>query len=283
VNPSVTNDPSYWQSAASRFNGDENYFIQRMFTPEGAPEGASANLTLPTQVTPDLGSAPAFPAGTPTGNDVITSSPLTGPLDQAILDLINNKGKTGTALETATDQALMDRLGKIGSNQDLAMRLENVRAPFDSQRKAQLSQLDAQLADRGLISAPGATSGPDISSRGRVEQNLADSYSQGIRGALLDQNTSDIQAIQAATGQSQAEAASYLSAIGKGNDRQQMLANIAIQSLNQNIQWNQFLATYGLDRAKTMADIANGNTQTLIAFINANTNAASVAATGKSV
>lgn len=40
VNPSVARDPGYWQGAASRFSGDTGYFIQRMFTAEGAPEGA---------------------------------------------------------------------------------------------------------------------------------------------------------------------------------------------------------------------------------------------------
>lgn len=42
VNPSVARDPGYWQGAAARFNGDTGYFIQRMFTPEGPPEGSGA-------------------------------------------------------------------------------------------------------------------------------------------------------------------------------------------------------------------------------------------------
>ncbi len=40
VNPSVKNDPNYWLSAVGRFGTDEGYFVQRMFTPEGPPEGA---------------------------------------------------------------------------------------------------------------------------------------------------------------------------------------------------------------------------------------------------
>lgn len=40
VNPSVARDPGYWQGAAPRFNGDTGYFIQRMFTAEGPPEGS---------------------------------------------------------------------------------------------------------------------------------------------------------------------------------------------------------------------------------------------------
>lgn len=42
VNPSVARDPGYWQGAAPRFGGDTGYFIQRMFTAEGPPEGSGA-------------------------------------------------------------------------------------------------------------------------------------------------------------------------------------------------------------------------------------------------
>lgn len=38
VNPSVINDPNYWSGAVSHFNGDEAYFIKRMFTPEGGAD-----------------------------------------------------------------------------------------------------------------------------------------------------------------------------------------------------------------------------------------------------
>ncbi len=45
VNPSVINDPNYWRQAAAsgRFNGDTDYFIKRLMTPEGAPESGGAS------------------------------------------------------------------------------------------------------------------------------------------------------------------------------------------------------------------------------------------------
>jgi hypothetical protein len=44
VNPSVINDPGYWDQAfaSGRFGNDQNYALQRMMQAEGAPEGAGA-------------------------------------------------------------------------------------------------------------------------------------------------------------------------------------------------------------------------------------------------
>jgi len=62
VNPSVARDPGYWQGAASRFNGDTNYFIQRMFTPEGPPEGSQGAAAA---------AAPAYSGGGGTAQPTI--------------------------------------------------------------------------------------------------------------------------------------------------------------------------------------------------------------------
>jgi len=45
--------------------------------------------------------------------------------------------------------------------------------------------------------------------------------------------------------------------------RQQMLGDLAIQSLDRNMVWNQFLANYGLDRAKTLDAMQTGRIQAI--------------------
>jgi hypothetical protein len=49
VNPSVINDPGYWDQAfaSGRFGNDQNYALQRMMQAEGAPEGGGSGPSSP--------------------------------------------------------------------------------------------------------------------------------------------------------------------------------------------------------------------------------------------
>jgi len=65
-------------------------------------------------------------------------------------------------------------------------------------------------------------------------------------------------AISLSTGMSQEQSRNLLATAQTVNQRQQMMNDIAISILDRNIEWNQFLATYGLDRAQTLEAIQTG-------------------------
>ena len=77
-----------------------------------------------------------------------------------------------------------------------------------------------------------------------------------------------VSALSAATALSTAQANTLLQALGTGTDRQTALAQIAIGVLDQDRQWNQFLADYGLRRDQVLAMLDQGNLSQLQGLIN---------------
>ena len=59
----------------------------------------------------------------------------------------------------------------------------------------------------------------------------------------------------------------YLSALEAGTDRQRVLAEIALGTLDRNILWNQFLAEFGLKRDAIMYQIQNGQVESLFPIL----------------
>lgn len=95
----------------------------------------------------------------------------------------------GTGGRKSLEQVISELLSTGGgfSEGNLATRFENNRGIIDRGRTAQLNQTNAQLADRGLLSMPGAAQGEEVNSIGRIEQNLAPIYADANRQALLDE------------------------------------------------------------------------------------------------
>jgi hypothetical protein len=71
------------------------------------------------------------------------------------------------------------------------------------------------------------------------------------------------QAMSLATGMSQEQSRNLLATAQTVNQRQQMMNDIAISILDRNMQWNEFLATYGLDRARTLETLQQGRIATI--------------------
>ena len=65
-------------------------------------------------------------------------------------------------------------------------------------------------------------------------------------------------ALSLATGLSEVEARTMLDSIGTATDRQAVLSDIALRSLDQNIAFNQFLAEFSLNRAVTLETLQSG-------------------------
>lgn len=128
-------------------------------------------------------------------------------------------------------------LGQIGGGGNLtAQAIEGARMPYEIARRSQLANARGDLANRGLLSEPGHQQGPEVSSIQRIEEGLAPAYTGAISDRLLQQDQTAVQ-------------------------RQQVLGDIALRSLDQNRLWNQFLAQYGLDRDRVQYDMQHGNTE----------------------
>lgn len=130
---------------------------------------------------------------------------------------------------------------------NIAKRYESARETLDRGRKSQMSNLQAAMAERGLLG-----SGAEAATMGRVESDLAGQYSTALRDATLaeDQIASDrfMGAINAGLG-------------SEANDiqRQKVMGELAVAQLSNNRAWNQFMMQYGLDKQKIEYDMQNGN------------------------
>jgi hypothetical protein len=142
---------------------------------------------------------------------------------------------------------IINRSGYDEKNKNL--RLESLQEDYNRARKFQLSQDRATLADRGLLSEPGHAQGPEVTALSRLEETLSPIWAEGIRNALGDANDRASQ--------------NYLTALGLGTQRQQILSDIAVRNLEQNRLWNQFLAQHGLDRDRIMYELQNGQMEAL--------------------
>ena len=61
-----------------------------------------------------------------------------------------------------------------------------------------------------------------------------------------------------ASGMSEEQSRNVLATARTVNERQQMMSDVAISILDRNMQWNEFLAGYGLDRTRTLETLQQG-------------------------
>lgn len=200
-------------------------------------------------------------------------------------DLIENQGIT------ADSRAVLDRLmgliesrGRLDEDPSLyAQRFEAARQPIDAMRRMQINQARGSLANRGLLSEPGMPQGSEISAMGRTEEGLAPYYATAAQNLASEMAGADndrlSQALTLATGLTQAQSQNYLNALSGATDRQKVLSDIALGTLDRNILWNQFLANYGMDRDEMLENMTSGRIEDLMTilalfqqYVNASTN-----------
>ena len=243
------------------------------------PLSANANLALETLMHYG-GTVPSY---------------LAGETEQGLRDVIRRRG--AGALETtplgedvqSTLQDLIASGGAIPEDQQRrAMEIEAARSPLDMLRQAQMEQGQAALASRNLLGQ-----GPEMDYMQRLEQGLAPMYAQaGQQIQLAERAAADARYQQAlesgqrmaqqsdlmqeerlsnamtlATGMSQEQSRNLLNAVQTTTDRQQMLGDMAMKSLDQNMEWNKFLAEFGLKRDQALELIQTGRLNQLVPLI----------------
>jgi hypothetical protein len=204
---------------------------------------------------------------------------------QQILDEIS-----GTGRPTRRDFAL--RESEDFYDQDrLNQRLLNLTEQSQQAQQGLMAQLRSQLAESGTISLPGVPQGAETAGSRRVTERVASSFAQALRDAgireseladvrsleeLRNATTRDLEkerldvqeigqaderelsALQLATGWSSDKATRVLQGAAAGTDRQRILSGIAIETLDRNIVWNQFLFQAGIQREELAEDIRAG-------------------------
>ena len=61
-----------------------------------------------------------------------------------------------------------------------------------------------------------------------------------------------------------------LDTVGTWTERQRMLGDLAIRNLDQNIDWNKFLAEFGLERDQILELISAGRLDDIANLLNSN-------------
>ena len=225
----------------------------------------------------------------------VAPTPLAGNIEQTLQDILLARGQGAEAVsplgeqvgETASD--IIARGGKMPVDvRRRAMEIEAARSPLDILRRSQLEQGQAELASRGLLGQ-----GPELDYMQRLEGRLAPEYARA--GQLIElaerereetrfQNAMELSARTAneqaqlresrlsnamsqASGMSQEQSRNLLNTVQSVTERQQMMNDVALQSLDRNMEWNQFLAEFGLERAQVLETIQTGRIAALLPLI----------------
>lgn len=152
-------------------------------------------------------------------------------------------------------------------------RFESARELMAKGERTANEDARAALASRGLLSEGGRAnvSGAEAGTLGRVQMRNAEEFARALRdiGIAEDDNASSrlTSALGLATGMATDQARTLLATLGAGSDRQNMLAQIALESLQTNMAWNQFLAQFGLERDKAMYAIQNGQIDQIMPYL----------------
>ena len=147
--------------------------------------------------------------------------------------------------------------------------LETLIEGTNKSRNSQLKNIRAILADRGLLSEPGHTQGIEASAYTNLEDSLGEQYATGLRDLQGREFENQTGLFREAGDLLNQENTSQLGVLNSASGHSAQLGALTVQMLDQNRQWNQFLAQLGLDREKVMADIANGNITQWMSLIQA--------------
>jgi hypothetical protein len=238
----------------------------------------------------------------------VAPTPLAAETEETLEDVLRRRGAGASEMSPfgediqSTIQELLASGGAMPADaQRRAMELETARSPLDALREAQLSEGRAALASRNLLG-----SGPELDYMQRVEQGLAPGYAQAAQEielaerAAADQRYRDAMqlgttmatqaealeegrlssAMSLATGMSAEQSRNLLATAQTITQRQQMLSDIALETLGKNMEWNKFLAEFGLKRDQALEMIQSGRLAQLLPLIQQYLNIASLTARG---
>ena len=160
-------------------------------------------------------------------------------------------------------QAAMAGRGTLGQGPetDYMQRVETRLAPMYAQAAQSIALEEAQAADDRYQTALQQLNQQAL--QGRISADQHAQQARDLQSAMaMDiarrQDDRLMTAIQTSADLTTAQSANLVDAVNAMTGVQQMRTDSAIRVLDQNRLWNEFLATYGLDRAKTLNDMQQG-------------------------
>lgn len=212
----------------------------------GTTTTTSNNTSLANAMTNLGGSLPGGSYGTTAANQDPFSQMIAGGYGSMI-----GSGGAGIApLNEALQRAYLQLLSGDPSAAGGTAALEGARGTFEGAKKGMLSSAEADLANRGLISQPGATQGPEVTSEDLITRDLAPAFDASMGTFLTN-------AYGQATGLAENNNANMLGALGGASSYQEQMANIALNTLHENNSVAEFAANYGLSVDALLYEIAN--------------------------
>lgn len=208
-----------------------------------------------------------------------TPNDFTSLLTNSYGDILKSGGKT--PFDDKLEGFYSDFLDPKAGQGRLTRNLESARETMERGRKTQLNNIQGLLADRNLLSEGGITQGPEQSSYMRLEESIAPIYAQALRDALESGDQQTLQALQQAGAFSGQNKSNLLSTLQSAGNYQGMVTQLALQSLSQNIEWQRFLANYGLDATRLENEIESGKIDDLLTLFQLHLNEAQIRAGGQ--
>jgi hypothetical protein len=199
-----------------------------------------------------------------------------------------NQGLLGSGAGQEYVERLEERLAPMYTQ--AAQEIELDRRQREQQRFGQALTLGAQQAQQetaardarmGLAIDQAQRMSGDEAALRQQQYMMALQQATGMSSEQANRRENRLQnAMSLATGLSQEQSRNMLATAETINSRQQMLSDVAIQTLDRNMQWSQFLANFGLDRARVMEEIQSGRSSALLPLVQMYLQAATQAAQG---
>jgi hypothetical protein len=203
------------------------------------------------------------------GVQQVGQDPLSELVTGGLASLIQSGGAGYSALNDDVDRALEGLLDPStgGLNERVInARMESAREHADRSRMAATDTLKSQLAARNLLG-----SGPERTGLERVAEGFNADMATSLRDIFADEaegaDARFMQSLGLAKGMAGDQTRTLLDTLGEATDRQQVLSNIAFDTLDRNMAWNQFLAQFGLERDQVMNEIRQGRIEGLIPLL----------------
>lgn len=243
---------------------------QEMLAHAGNPGGLAAVEQMLAASSAAAGPAPKAAPTTPRSIQIGTDA-QSQLIDAGLADIIKRGGQSDSSKNLMAQ--LMEIINSGGVTHNSEAELNRARDEEATAFTGQLADARGALASRGVASLPGVEQGSEVGAIKRLTESLAPIYADtvsGIETHAADAKTSSLMnALSLATGLSDSDSRNLLGALGAGTDRQSALSQIALRSLEDDQQWNEFLATYGLQKDQVAAQIESGNIQSLIPMLTA--------------
>ena len=199
-----------------------------------------------------------------------------------------NQGLLGSGAGQEYVERLEERLAPMYTQ--AAQEIELDRRQREQQRFGEALSLGAQQAQQetvtrdarmGLALDQAQRMSSDEASVRQQQYLMALQQATGMSTQQAIQRENRLQnAMSLATGLSSEQSRNLLATAETVTARQEMMNDVALQMLDRNMKWNQFLAQYGLDRTRIFEDIQRGRIADLLPLLQLYLNSAEIAGQG---